>query len=271
MKLTNYLLLKSDVSTSALPRTESGVWKRRAEDWHELRDVASEALTNQAMTLFSSMLPLDPEVAIAVVQGSEWPWHPDLLAELPTYQVMSHEMYNVPLGAVDFETGGIVPFGALASEVYPVDLAADLVSQGRLHDAGFVIFEGCDSSVSRVLWIRGILRCLGTHPLLIGLLDIASDRARWGEAYSHRSAVSLAIHDLRKSDKVDAPHSMSVLSVVSICSKAIYNESHVDPPDYPFDRDSGWAILPSVLAVATELGPEARAELVGAMWQRPAG
>ena len=66
------------------------------------------------------------------------------------------EMYDVPLGAVDFETGGIVPFGALASEVYPVDLAADLVSQGRLHDAGFVVFEGCDSSVSRVLWIRRI-------------------------------------------------------------------------------------------------------------------
>jgi hypothetical protein len=140
-------------------------------------------------------------------------------------------------------------------------IAKSLLGEGRPADAGFVLFEGFQSSERRVAWLRALAeecRRISPRQELDLLISVTSDPARWSEAHGvFQTLRSLLLN----SEGVDPLE--SVLHIAELLAKATYNESFSPAP---FDRDSGWWIVPVVTQVAQRLASASEEALLEALF-----
>lgn len=194
---------------------------------------------------------------------------------LDVEELLRHRLHSTVVGGLDIRTQGVVGFGSRKVLLEARDMAVELHKQARLMDAGFVLFEGFDSSVKRIDWIVDILRV--SHSVepswnVIGdLLRIAQDRAQWMFARALFSDIRAEVLALEAANSrpslIQSGHKSApwLLSVLELCAKTIYNES-VSPD--PFDRDTGWWMVKQVSALAEHCDPQTAAGLLKALFLR---
>jgi hypothetical protein len=140
-------------------------------------------------------------------------------------------------------------------------IVRSLVHEGRPADAGFVLFEGFQSSERRMAWLGTIAEaCRRVSPMqeLDLLISVISEPARWIQAHGVFRTLRLA---LLNSEGVDPRE--SVFHIAELLAKVTYKESFSGAP---FDRDSGWWIVPVVLQVAQRLGGASEGVLLEALF-----
>ena len=213
-----------------------------------------------------SLFPLRTKMAAARTSGWECGIQTASERASEVGFVLRHPMHDLALGLLDLRTqrvlscdpAQVVPFAKAKSK------ARGLVDEGRKSDAGFVLFEGFETSQDRVEWVAGLAKlCSAMMPSCAPLKEIeaiCADPTRWSEAHGTFSRIRTVLleHDKtrRPRDAIFETTEGWTLSIAELCAKVVFNES-MSP--MTFDRDSGWALLPCVLSLADLSSPEDRA------------
>ena len=203
------------------------------------------------------------EVRLAAVRLTGWPFSLQAAAERAgaADEVLHHPMNQVRIGLLDLAMQRVVPCPGHSADILPSDVVfRSLYDAGRYADAGFVRFEGFETSQSRIAWIVELLSiCSAMMPEcaeIRNLVDIGRVERRWDEAHTGFSRVrDLVLEEDRRrraSDPYDYTIADAVLGISEQCAKVIYNESMAP---MPFDRDSGWALVPAVVRLSQRCSP----------------
>jgi hypothetical protein len=169
-------------------------------------------------------------------------------------EVMAHRFNRIHLGWANISMMSLISFEGHQSIKDALEEARALWRSKNDEESGFRVFEAFDSSSQRVQWVSNILdSCLSLlsqpHPTFSRCLEVARTPARWGEAHGCFSGIRSLITPTNQLPPDNYVEQIQVIA--ELVAKVVYNES-CSP--MPFDRDSGWAIIPAMRRLASEVG-----------------
>jgi hypothetical protein len=195
-------------------------------------------------------------VALIVEDMQKMEWEVAWERLLECNEVMGHRFNRIHLGWANISMMSLISFAEHQSTKDALEEARALWRSKNYEESGFRVFEAFDSSSQRVKWASNILdSCLSLsklkqpNPAFSRCLEIARTPARWGEAHDCFSEIRSLVsptNQLPTGNYIE-----HVQGIAELVAKVIYNES-CSP--MPFDRDSGWAIVPAMQRLASEVG-----------------
>lgn len=238
--------LLNGVRYFAAPEFSVGGRGRRQEILVRIETLDPCDFLNELTAAFS---PFRVRAAAACVTGSSLHLQDAIERAWAIDEVLWHPENSVEMGLVDLPTQGLRSCSSSGKNLH--ERLVGLLEAGGSDGLGYLAFEGFETTHDRIDWVARILescvRLRASSPAIARVLSVARDESRWPEA---KLAFEETRRELLTVDFEVRPIDYRILGLAELCAKVTYNDS-LSP--MPFDRDSGWFILPSVISIAKEL------------------
>ena len=142
---------------------------------------------------------------------------------------------------------------------HPLKQARELWEAGKYLDAGRLLYEALPHE-RRPGWAAEILAAVTPYapqtPAIDRVLEVARTPARWHEGHDAFDAVRAIRRQVNGTDRLyDA-----ILILAENTAKVTFNATW---PSAPFDADSGWRLVPNLMAVCALVDDP---QLTGKVW-----